>query len=773
VAVVDAYNDPNIAADLATYRQQYGLPACTQDSGCFQVVNQDGQPSPLPANAGTAGPNSAGWDVEESLDVDMVSATCPLCKIILVEASSSNNSDIYTAEDAAVTLGAKYVSDSWASCEDPGEQSDDQYFDHPGVVITAASGDWGYDDVEPPADCFTPSYPASSPDVTSVGGTTLTQDASVSRRWDESAWDAGGSGCSVYEPQPSWQAGRTSGCANKATADVSAVADPNTAVAMYDSYSRGGWNEAGGTSVATPIIAATYALAGMPAAGSNPAAYPYAHYAAGPSAFNDVTSGTNGTCTPSVLCTAGPGWDGPTGLGTPDGVTGFAAVQTGSITGTVTDASTGQVVAGATVSASEVSVTTGSDGTYTLADLPAGSYQVAVTAYGYQQQTQQVTVTASQAATLNFPLTGTPHVTVSGTVTAGTGTPWPLYAQVSWSDGNGHSGSTYTTPGTGKYSLSMLENSSYTLTVTPVTPGYTTPAAQTVTVGTGDVTQDFAPAVDLAACTAIGYHTVLTGSTQPFDSSSAPAGWQVANTSLGIPDYSNTPGWVFSDPGARGNQTGGTGGFAVVDSDHDGQFHYQDTDLISPALDFSDDTSPAVQFAADYQPAVNSAATVDVSVDGGKTWANVWTSKGFPGDPGPATVAVLLPQAAGHASVRVRFGYTGQWSQWWEIDNVFLGQRTCTQQAGSLLVGRVADSAGNAVNGAVVASVTNPAETTTTMATPGDASVNGGLYELFVAERGSQHYTATATGYTQSTQSATVTPGQVSTLNFTLTAASG
>jgi hypothetical protein len=417
-------------------------------------------------------------------------------------------------------------------------------------------------------------------------------------------------------------------------------------------------------------------------------------------------------------------------------------------------------------------VTTGSDGSYTLSNLPAGTVSVTVSAYGYQSQTKTVTITASQTATLNISLAGTPHETISGTVTAATGTAWPLYAQVSWSDGNGHSGTAYTTPATGKYSLSLLGNSSYTLTVTPLYPGYTAPAAQSVTVGTSSVTKDFTAPVNLTDCTAIGYQPVLSGPTEDFTGTGVPAGWSVTNTSLHLPGYTDQPGWVFSDPGGRANTAGGTGNFAIVDSDDDGQFHYQDTELVSPVLNFSADTSPAVQFDTDYQPAVNSTATVDLSVDGGKTWTNVWTSRGFPGDPGPATVAVVLPQAAGKSDVRVRFGYTGQWSQYWELDNVFLGQRTCNQQAGALLTGRVTDASGNAVNGAAVASVSDPSEMATTVATPGDDAINGGLYWLFVTGTGSQQFTGSDTGYTPATLTATITTGQVTTLNFALAAAS-
>src|SRR5487761_1498614 len=349
VAIVDAYDDPNAAADLATYRAQFGLPAYTTASGCFEKVNQEGQQGSYPAP-------DAGWATEESLDVDMVSAVCPSCHIILVEANSSNDTDMYAAEDEAVALGAKYVSNSWTSSEYSGETQADQYFNHPGVVITAAAGDSGYG----------VNYPAASPYVTAVGGTTLTKDSGVPRGWTETAWGSAsggegtGSGCSQYEPKPAWQ--HNSGCANRTVADVSAVADPNTGVAMYDSYSQSGWLVVGGTSVATPVIASTYALAGAPEQGTNPASYPYLHS----TGLNDVTSGADGTCTPSYLCTAGPGYDGPTGLGTPDGVTAFQPGGAGTGAGTVAAAAPGKPVAGAEVDAGGFSASTNASGQYAL-----------------------------------------------------------------------------------------------------------------------------------------------------------------------------------------------------------------------------------------------------------------------------------------------------------------------------------------------------------------------------------------------------------------------
>ncbi|MFF3152895.1 peptidase S8 [Streptomyces sp. NPDC057910] len=304
VAIVDAQDDPNAEQDLGTYRSQYGLPACTTANGCFQKVDQDGG-----SNYPTA---DAGWAGEISLDVDMVSAVCPQCHILLVEAKSANMDDLGAAVNRAVTMGAKFVSNSYGGSEDASDTTaDSQYFNHPGVAITVSSGDSGYG-VE---------FPAASQYVTAVGGTSLKQDSST-RGWSESVWgssaggEGAGSGCSAYDPKPSWQ--KDTGCAKRAVADVSAVADPATGLAVYDSYQANGWNVYGGTSASSPIIAGVYALAGAPAGGSTPSSFPYAHTGS----LNDVTSGANGSCS-DYLCKAGAGYDGPTGLGTPNGTAAF------------------------------------------------------------------------------------------------------------------------------------------------------------------------------------------------------------------------------------------------------------------------------------------------------------------------------------------------------------------------------------------------------------------------------------------------------------------
>jgi hypothetical protein len=326
VAVVDAYADPLAAADLAVYRRHFGLGPCTTGSGCLRIISQSGRPAPLP-------PPDAGWAVEESLDLDMVSAICPRCRLLLVEASHSTNASLGRAEAAAVAAGARFVSNSWSGSESPGQWVYDHYFNHPGDAIVFASGDSGYGTV----------YPADLPFVTSVGGTTLRPRPSAGRAWTETVWGSTipavtggtGSGCSPYTAKPSWQREPVDigpgGCPDRTENDVSAVADPATGVAVYDTYrTRGAWAEIGGTSAAAPIITAVYALAGLPAPRSYPVSYLYQH----PARFHDVTAGVNGRCPAArpYLCHGEPGYDGPSGLGTPAGTYGFSRLGTDPVT---------------------------------------------------------------------------------------------------------------------------------------------------------------------------------------------------------------------------------------------------------------------------------------------------------------------------------------------------------------------------------------------------------------------------------------------------------
>ncbi len=301
VAIVDAYGYPGLASDLAKFRSTFGLPACTTSGGssaCLRIVGQAGGTPP----AGNDGGN--GWDVEQALDVDAVSAACPDCRILVVEGNAATFADLEQAENtAAATSGVVAISNSYGG----GNSGNNAAYNHKGIAITASTGDNGFNGGQ---------YPASDTHVVAVGGTSVTRSAG----YPETAWSGAGSGCGT-NPQPRWQQSVGTTCHTHAQADVSAAADPNLggldiycASLSFDGCS--GFLQVGGTSESSPIIAAVYALSGNTA--RYPAKYPYKDRAD----LNDVTSGSNGGCG-VPLCQARRGWDGPTGLGTPNGVAAF------------------------------------------------------------------------------------------------------------------------------------------------------------------------------------------------------------------------------------------------------------------------------------------------------------------------------------------------------------------------------------------------------------------------------------------------------------------
>jgi subtilase family serine protease len=319
IAIVDAYDDPTIRGDLTKYDSTYGipdLPSCgaALTSGCFEKVNQSGAASPLP-NA------NAGWALEIALDVETAHEICQTCKVVLVEAASSSGANLNAAEDTAAKLGATEISNSWGSeSEYSGETAEGEHFNHPGVAITVASGDSGYEHF---------GFPAASPYVIDAGGTTLTVKLlSGAYAWAaEETWSGSGSGCSVYLTAQGWQEAAAgfslTGCAHRrGVADVAADANPSTGASVYDStkyQGRSGWLQVGGTSLASPLIAGVYALAGNAASVAYPASLPYAD----PAALHDVIAGAaTGKCT-TTACKPGPGFDGPTGLGSPKGTAAF------------------------------------------------------------------------------------------------------------------------------------------------------------------------------------------------------------------------------------------------------------------------------------------------------------------------------------------------------------------------------------------------------------------------------------------------------------------
>ncbi|MFL6603786.1 MAG: peptidase S8 [Steroidobacteraceae bacterium] len=299
IAIVDAFGYPNAESDLAAYRRQFGLPACTTANGCFKKVNQNGVQGNYPRA-------NTGWSQETALDLDMASAMCPGCSILLVEANSASLNNLGLAINTAASMGAHAISNSYGGGE-AGTQNAEQLYNYAGIAVTASSGDNG----------FGVEFPASSPHVTAVGGTTLTRSSATTRGFTETAWNGAGSGCSAVYAKPTWQ--KDAGCARRTVADVSAVADPNTGVAVFGPSGRGNrsaWLVFGGTSVSAPLIAGLY---GVNDTAVNHGSDPYRHTAN----LHDVTSGTNGQCNVVYLCTAVVGYDGPTGLGTPNGIAAF------------------------------------------------------------------------------------------------------------------------------------------------------------------------------------------------------------------------------------------------------------------------------------------------------------------------------------------------------------------------------------------------------------------------------------------------------------------
>ncbi|MFF3255741.1 carboxypeptidase regulatory-like domain-containing protein [Actinacidiphila glaucinigra] len=743
IAIVDAFDDPTAEDDLAVYREQYGLPACTTDNGCFTKVDQRGgtdYPQPDP-----------DWAGEISLDLDMVSAIAPEAHILLVEADTPGFEDLGAAVDTAVALGAKFVSNSYGtdyrfgSGEDPYQTTVlDAHYDHPGVAMVASSGDFGYG----------VSYPAASSHVTAVGGTSLTADGGSGRGWSETAWGGAGSGCSLYVPKPAFQ--KDTGCANRAVADVSAVADPATPVAVYQTYGGGGWAQFGGTSAGSPIIAAVYANAGTPVAGTYPNSYPYA----ADGGLFDVTAGDNGTCTPAYLCSGSAGYDGPTGLGTPDGLRAFRTGPHGTLSGTVTDQATGKPLAGATVGAGTGNVTrTGADGGYTLG-LPVGHYDVTVDAYGYAGGTAtDIDVTEDGALTRDFALKPVPSQTISGKVGDGSGHGWPLYAKITVDGVPG--GPVWTDPATGAFTLSLPEGHDYTLHADASLPGYTT-ATRSLTVTDAPQSLQMPLRADPWKATAPGYAVHLDGATEHFASTdSAPQGWRVVNAD------GSEGGWTFDDPEGRGNQTGGDGAFAIADNPTIGSPH--DTQLISPAYDLTDATDPELAFDAMYFVSDGKAVSVDASSDDGATWKSLWTATAGFAD--HAKVEIPLDGLAGKRDVRVRFHFVTEFAWWWGVDDVFVGDRGYTATPGGLVTGTVTDAnTGDGLVGAGVTVKDVPGATATTVVTPEDPARGDGLYLMFSPGLGKHEVSAARPRYTELSQTVGIAADSVVPVSYKLKA---
>ena len=285
----------------------------------MQILNPEGGALPTATDP-------QGWNVEAALDLQMASAACPNCKIILFEAdpnSTSTTDPLFLSQNAAATKGANVVSNSWSGPEDANVASEEAFFNHAGVGYFAATGDAGYEsDLSGDTQQEGPQYPSTSAFVTAVGGTTLVKATTGARGWTEGAWSydgtaadgATGSSCSTNVAKPSWQT--DTGCAKRTIGDISYDASPSTPVAVYDTYGYGGWTEFGGTSVASPAIASMFAASGVTSGITN-ASWIYVKKHHSKKVMNDVISGSDGSCGGSYLCTGEKGYDGPTGWGTP------------------------------------------------------------------------------------------------------------------------------------------------------------------------------------------------------------------------------------------------------------------------------------------------------------------------------------------------------------------------------------------------------------------------------------------------------------------------
>lgn len=303
IAVVVAYDYPTAASDLAVYREENGLPPCDADFPCFRKVNQRGEDTPPPTG-------TADWGIAAAITLQMSAAACPNCRLLLVQADDGTWPSLGAAVDTAARLGADVIATAYLDLEGDFALAEAVHYDHPGTVIVAPAGNGGFAN-----GVGRQMVPAAFPTVVAVGGTTLYRDDSA-RGWGERLWGYTSSGCSAFQPKASWQ--RSTPCGDRRlVADVAAVADPGTPVAVYDTHGYGGWLQVGGTGIPIGIIAGTYALAGN--AGTIDPGRQLSRHAG---RLFDITSGHNGSCG-DLLCNAGPGYDGPSGFGTPNGIGAF------------------------------------------------------------------------------------------------------------------------------------------------------------------------------------------------------------------------------------------------------------------------------------------------------------------------------------------------------------------------------------------------------------------------------------------------------------------
>jgi Subtilase family/Carboxypeptidase regulatory-like domain/Kelch motif len=497
-------------------------------------------------------------------------------------------------------------------------------------------------------------------------------------------------------------------------------------VNIRSSVPGGGYGYASGTSMAAPHVSGAVALL----------------WSAAPAMIGDVTEtrellDVTASDTPDTTC---GGTDADNNIYGEGRLNAFLEVsraprgETGVLTGVVRDGVNQQPVVGAKVVATTVdgsgerTTVTDENGAYRMT-LSAGEHRLSASAYGFAA-TEPVAVSISAGATTprDLAISALPRVTVQGRITDGSGHGWPLYARVVVEGVPG--GTLFTKPYDGRYSIELPANTTYTFRVKAEYPGYDAVVAE-VAVGQEDVRRDFALAVGTEECAAPGYRKDHLGLFERFDATTAPAGW---TSTVEIGD-----GWQFNNPGGRTNLTGGTGGFASIDSTADKLI--ERGTLTSPVVDLTGVTAPVVAFRTDLIRQTRGSATVDVSVDGGATWQTAWQRA--QAVRGPQQIQLPIPAAAGEPDVQVRFRYDSGWTYdgWWQLDDVLIGQRVCAPLPGGLVVGTVLDEMEKTgVNGATVQSVGTPAEAARTVATPDDPKLSDGLFWLFSSSTGKQEF---------------------------------
>ncbi len=477
----------------------------------------------------------------------------------------------------------------------------------------------------------------------------------------------------------------------------------------------------------------------------------------------------NGDEGPGNVPNHATGWGEINALNAVQIASGMCGPQ-GGLVGQVTNSLTSNPISGADLVVSHSitqtwNTSSDSSGMYMLT-VPANTYTLTATKYGYITKViNPVVVTADMTTTLNIAMDPLPSALVSGTVTD-SGHGWPLYARISVQPSGGPLMVVYTDPSDGSYSISLPQSNSYDFTVEAVQAGYAF-QQRTVNLGTGNQTEDFVLAPD-GNCSVPGYiknDTELFS--ESFDGTTLPVGWS------NIDNQGNGQVWQFNDPGAESNLTGGSGNFAIIDSDNYGSSGLQNTELRTPAIDASGASGVLLMFNTDYRDLSGDpeVADVDVSSDG-VNWTNVWQKTTNYRGPHAETVD-LSAVAANQPSVIVRFHYyNASWSWWWEVDDVRIINRTCTPADAGLLIGFVTDdNTGLPINGAAITNTSTPGQTTTSMATPNDDNISDGFYSMVITPSGTINLQATATNYAPSTQSVSVAANDVTVRPLPLSAA--